>query len=83
MEHRTNDNLILEKLDGIQKLNTEKFSNIEKLLENERENHKDHDKRIMVIELWQSNTVGKITVISIFIGIIMTSIASWVVGHFK
>lgn len=81
-EHRTTDALILEKLSGLERLTNEKFKNIENLLETSTKEHTDFDRRINLIELWQANTVGKITIVSIIIGIIMTSLATWLTKHF-
>lgn len=85
-----NDQVIITELRGLRDLQNEKFARIESILDEQKEQHQEFKRqiekqsnRITLIELWQSNTVGKLSIISIALGFGISAIWGWVTKQFS
>ena len=79
---RHNDELILEKIKGLELLLATKFQTIEKHIEKSDKNFEDYHRRINVVELWQANSTGKLAIVSIAVGAGIMILVAWVNKHF-
>ena len=86
-EQRHNDNAILVEIRGLKELFINEIRHVnEELGEAKKEAKEQNEKfnsRINIIELWQANSVGKIAIISIAVGLFITIAVGWVTSHFK
>ena len=86
-EQRHNDNAILVEIKGLKEIFILELKHLnDELAEAKREAKEQNEKfnsRINIIELWQSNSVGKIAIISIAVGLFITIAVGWVTSHLK
>ncbi len=82
-EHRKTDEIILTKLDGIEKLWGEKFDRISEYMDDQKKVNESVTGRLSVVELAQANQMGKIAVISVAIGAAVTFALNWTMQHLR
>lgn len=82
-EHRQNDALIIAELRSMKEFLLLEISHSKEQIEILKKSVEENGKRIHVMELWQSNSIGKFSVIMIIVGIGVTTLTAWLTGHFK
>lgn len=95
--HRDNDVVIITELralkdllsleieylkKSISELETRTEDNVRSAKESIAAYNKSLNERVTILELWQSNAMGKVAVIFTIIGITATAFVSWVFKHF-
>lgn len=81
-ERRSTDDMIITELRTMKEFLMLKISNSEEELKLLREQLDKNGERIRVIELWQSNSMGKIAVLFTIIGIGVTGLITLAIKHF-
>lgn len=79
---RHNDDIIIAKLDSLEAILTLKVSITEKEVALLRDQIAKNNERIRVIEIWQSNSMGRMAVIFTIIGLLLTAGITWLFKHF-
>lgn len=82
-ERRHNDDVIITELRALKEILMLKVSNTENEIKILKEQIEKSNEKIRIIELWQSNSIGKLTIISIIVGIGVTTFTAWITGHLK
>lgn len=81
-ERRHNDDAIIVELRAMKEFLMLKISNSEEELKLLREQLSINGERIRVMEIWQSNSMGKMAIIFTIIGMLVTALFGWVARHF-
>ena len=83
IDPRHNDEIILEKISGLERFLSIKFEEVEKHIEKSEKVSEEFNKRINLVELWKENSIGKLSVIMIGIGVAISVLTAWINGHLK
>lgn len=79
---RHNDDVIIEKLNSFRDLMEVKFASIEKEMAGIKAELEKRGLRISALEMWQANFLGKLSLISVIIGLGVSFLFNWVGKHF-
>lgn len=79
-EHRHNDEVILAELKALKELHSLRISQNEITIAELKKMGDEFHKRINIIELWQANSLGKLTIISVAIGVGISVLVGWISG---
>lgn len=81
-DDRHNDNIIIEKLEGLEKFLSLEVAYLKKSVSELEKRNEAYSARISVIEMWQSNSMGRVATIFSIVGLIAGAFITWLFRQF-